>query len=128
MAGSKNLLKMKKFEITQDRYYWNQYCKGLVGGYPSSDNSQHLSVSVSDNGKVDNVVLIVKQPESFAPASTKAAPVETVAKQQTEATVASQPTKEKKGGNIWRWCLVAAGLLTGAAILGHHYWKSNKAA
>ena len=117
---------MQKFEKS-DRHYWNQYCKSLVG-YPISDNSQRLSVSVSGNGKVDNVVLIVKQPEPVAPASTEAAPVETVAKQQTTATAAIQPTKEKKGGNFWRWCLVAAGLLTGAAVIGHLYWKSNKAA
>ena len=117
---------MRKFEKSSDRYYWNQYCKGLVG-YPISDNSQRLSVSVSDNGKVDNVVLIVTQPESFAPASTKAAPVETVSKQQS-AAVTSQPARVKKGSNVWRWCLVAAGLLTGAAIIGRHYWKSNKAA
>lgn len=118
---------MRKFEKSSDRYYWNQYCKGLVG-YPISDNSQRLSVSVSGNGKVDNVVLIVKQPEFVASASNEAAPVETVSKQQTTPAAASQPTKEKKGGNIWRWCLVAAGLLTGAAFLGRHYWKSNKAA
>ena len=118
---------MRKFEKSSDRYYWNQYCKGLVG-YPSSDNSQRLSVSVSGNGKVDNVVFIVKQPKSVAPASTEASTVETVSKQQTAAAADWQPTKEKKGGNIWRWGLVAAGLLTGAAILGLHFWKSNKAA
>jgi len=118
---------MKKFEKTPDRYYWNQYCKGLVGGYPSSDNSQRISVSVSDNGKVDNVVLIVKQPEPVAPDANEAVPIETVSKQQPAAAATRQPAKEKKGGNIWKWCL-AAGLLAGVAILGHRYLKSDKAA
>ncbi len=118
---------MKKFETTQDRYYWNQYCKGLVGGYPSSDNSQHLSVSVSDNGKVDNVVLIVKQPEPIAPTRPEDSAVGTVSKQQPAAAATHQPAREKKGGNIWKWCL-AAGILAGVAILGHRYLKSNKAA
>lgn len=117
---------MKKFEKTPDRYYWNQYCKGLVGAYPSNDNSQRLSVSVSDNGKVDNVVLIVKQPEPVAPARPEV-PVETVSKQQPTAAATRQPAKEKKGGNIWKWCL-AVGLLAGVAILGHRYLKSDKAA
>lgn len=117
---------MKKFEKTPDRYYWNQYCKSLTGYYPDSDNSQHLSVSVSDNGKVDNVVLIVTQPESVAPAHPEDAAVETVTKQQP-AAANSQPTEGKKGGNIWKWCL-GAGLLAGAVILGRHLWKSNRAA
>lgn len=118
---------MKKFEKTQDRYYWNQYCKGLVGDYPSSDNSQRLSVSVSDNGKVDNVVFVVRQREPVAPSATEAVPVETVSKQQPAAAATRQPAKEKKSGNIWKWCL-AAGLLAGVVILGHHYLKPEKAA
>lgn len=118
---------MKKFEKTPDRYYWNQYCKGLVGDYPSSDNSQRLSVSVSDNGKVDNVVFVVRQREPVAPSATEAVPVETVSKQQPAAAATRQPAKEKKSGNIWKWCL-AAGLLAGVVILGHHYLKPEKAA
>jgi len=118
---------MKKFYKTPDRYFWNQYCKGLVGGYPSSDNSQHLSVSVSDNGKVDNVVLIVKQPEPIAPARPEDSAVGTVSKQQPAAAATHQPAREKKSGNIWKWCL-AAGLLAGVVILGHHYLKPEKAA
>ena len=117
---------MKKFEKTPDRYYWNQYCKSLTG-YPISGSSQHLSVSVSDNGKVDNVVLVVKQPEPVTAARPEDAAVETVTKQKP-ATATGQPTEGKKGGNIWKWCLAAAGILTGVAILGHHYWKSNRAA
>ena len=118
---------MKKFEKSQDRYYWNQYCKGLVGDYPSSDNSQRLSVSVSGDGKVDNIVFVVKQREPIVPDANEAVPIETVSKQQPAATATRQPAKEKKGGNIWKWCL-AAGLLAGVAILGHRYLKSDKAA
>ena len=116
---------MKKFEKTPDRYYWNQYCKSLTG-YPISGSSQHLSVSVSDNGKVDNVVFVVKQPEPVTAARPEDAAVETVTKQQP-AAANSQPTEGKKGGNIWKWCL-GAGLLAGAVILGRHLWKSNRAA
>lgn len=118
---------MTKFDKTPDRYNWKHYCKSLISSYPSSDNSQRLSVSVSDNGKVDNVVFVVNQREPVAPDATEAVPVETVTKQQPAATATRQPAKEKKGGNIWKWCL-AAGLLAGVAILGHRYLKSDKAA
>ncbi len=118
---------MIKFDKTPDRYYWNQYCKGLIGSCPGSDNSQHLSVSVSGNGKVDNVVFVVKESEPVTPARPEDTAVETVTKQQPAAAT-SQPTEGKKGGNIWKWCLAAAGILTGVAILGHYYWKSDRAA
>ena len=116
---------MTKFDKTPDRYNWKHYCKSLISSYPSSDNSQRLSVSVSGDGKVDNIVFVVKQREPIVPDATDAVPIETVSKQQPAVT--SQPAKEKWGGNIWKWCL-AAGLLAGVAILGHRYLKSDKAA
>ena len=118
---------MKKFDKTPDRYYWKQYCKGRISRYPSYDNSKHLSVSVSGDGKVDNIVFVVKQREPIVPDANEAVPIETVSKQQPAAGATRQPAKEKKGGNIWKWCL-AVGLLAGVAILGHRYLKSDKAA
>ncbi|MBR5174780.1 MAG: hypothetical protein IKW89_02490 [Bacteroidales bacterium] len=116
---------MKRYKRS-DRHYWNQYCKSLTGYYPDSDNAQHLSVSVSGEGKVDNVVFVVTQPVPVAPAHPEDAAVETATKQQPAAAT-SQSTAGKKGGNIWKWCL-GAGLLAGAVILGRHLWKSNRAA